>query len=117
MEGLYEALRFISVCFPLMSLGPGSDPRVVGWHTYARCAHDVLPVQMARLHRQCRYAGEDNDPVNNDEPLLDAAFMDRCIHDPERFLADYGTCEIKQGAGCRVRTDKYRCEGIADERA
>jgi hypothetical protein len=25
--------------------------------------------------------------------------------------------KIKQGAGCRVRTDKYRCEGIADERA
>jgi hypothetical protein len=120
---MVEILEIISVCLPLTlppvtgALEPKLDSRLIGWQTYARCSQSSLPVQTARIHRQCRYAAEDNDPRNNDEPLLDAAFMDRCIHDPERCLANYGTCEIKQGAGCRVRTDKYRCEGIADERA
>jgi hypothetical protein len=91
---MVEILEIISVCLPLTlppvtgALEPKLDSRLIGWQTYARCSQSSLPVQTARIHRQCRYAAEDNHPRDNDEPLLDAAFMDRCIDDPKRFLAD-----------------------------
>jgi hypothetical protein len=90
---MVEILEIISVCLPLTlppvtgALEPKLDSRLIGWQTYARCSQSSLPVQTARIHRQCRYVLESDDPRNDDEPVLDADAMDDCLKRPYVYLA------------------------------
>jgi hypothetical protein len=79
------------------------------WHTYAQCSQSALSVEKARIHRQCRYAAERDDPRNDDEPVLDTSAMDDCLKRPYVYLAEYGLCDIR-GWACTERKDEYRTD-------
>jgi len=82
---MFELLRFISVCFPLLLQEPGQTVRYTHWGNTAWCAQDMLPIETARDHFGIGFECALSDQDACEREAVDLQETLRCFREAQQY--------------------------------